>query len=151
MTLIETSVKTFLAADSTLVGLIAAANIVTFDETKRNGIGILSTPTLFTDGVLEPVLMIREETEGWFGGIRDSGAKVRSTGTRICCYFLVDGDVGYTNLETARDRVVALLADQIINTVGGFKWAGNLKPPRDSSLDNAAQLRTDFQVARLRG
>ncbi len=148
MTAIETGIKTFLAADATLMAILDGG-IVTFDETGRNGIGPQSTPSLYdADLVLQTVLVVREVTEAPRGGIRDS--KVKSTSAPVQLWFMDDGDTGYGDINTARERVFTLLDDELIVNLGFTKWVANLDNIRDSSLQNAAGLRSDYVLIRVR-
>lgn len=152
MSVLENAIKAILQADTgVLVPLITGA-IVTYDETGRNGIGLDSTPTLFTaNGFLKPTVLIKERTDSDRGGLRDRVAKVYSNAAAIEIWYVQDGDAGYTTLETARNRVEVLLKDNAFPNVGTLKQAGNLSDIPDSSLDNAAQLRSDYTVVRVKG
>lgn len=144
---IEAGIKNFLSADSTLMGYLDGG-ILTFDETGRNGIGLESTPGVYENGYLKTCLIVREVNETPRGGIRDS--KVKSTNAQVQLWFMDDGDAGYGVIGQARDRAWQLLDDQLISNIGFTKWVGNLDNIRDSYLQNAAGLRSDYALIRVR-
>lgn len=149
------AIKALLLADTVVLNpptnKLIDGGVVTWQETGRNGVSPTSTPDLFENGYLKTVIVIKDDGESAFGGVRDRGAKALSTRLRIQIWFLQDGDDGYEELDTARRRVYDLLHETILAGIGTVKWIGELEPPPDSSLENAAVLRSDYAVFRVRG
>lgn len=150
MSALEDALLTFLSTDAPLMALLDGG-LITFDQTKRNGIGLQDTPQLFNDfGFLKACLEIKETPDRPWGGIRDRTAKAKSTMTPVELWFLQDGDAGYVTLEAAKDRVRFLLDDVIIPGVGTAAWIPGGLRTKDSSLDNASVVRDDYGIVRLR-
>ncbi len=149
------AIKALLLADSTVLFAsptpLIDGGVVTWQETGRNGISPTSTPDLYEEGYLQTSIVVKDDGESPFGGIRDRGTKMLSSRVRIQIWFVQDGDDGYDELDTARRRVYDLLHETILSGIGTVKWIGEMEPPPDSSLENAAVLRSDYAVIRVRG
>lgn len=137
------SAKTILEADATLVAL-ATGGIYDWNETGRMGINRnnANTSAAYSNGVIQPCILLKLRTSVPFGEIADDAAQV--TGARDMLEVWGYQDSGYTTIDSMLDRVYTLLQGK---QLGGFscRWALKVEPPRDIDMD-ANATRADYAV-----
>ncbi len=133
-----------LAGDATLAGLLVGG-VYSFAQTGRNGISRASLGDAFDDasGFLQPCAVVKAGAVAASEAIRDSDARSRQT---VEVYLYDDGDSDYTAINSARDRVVALLDRQWISGAGWLRQVGGADDGRDPKLNGAAVVRVDFNL-----
>ena len=137
-------IRDVLAGDATLAGLLVGG-VYSFAETGRNGISRASLAEAFDDasGFLQPCAVIKVGEIKAADAIRDSAAGLRQL---VEVYLYDDGDSDYMAINSARDRVVALLDRQWIDGAGWLRQVGGADDGRDPKLNGAAVIRVDFEV-----
>jgi len=140
------AIKTLLAADATLTATLTGG-IYDFLETKKLGINIVTTPSAFNaSSVLKPCALIKARSEIPFGGIADPNAQYITISQVVEIWLYSDGDLGYTALATARDRIYALLQNNRVAGAFETRLANIIEGVNAPELDYAALIRADYQV-----
>lgn len=136
--------KILLEADVTLVAA-ATGGIWDFAETKHTGINRTTTPTAFDSyGIVKPCVLLKERSAIPDGSLMDDGNQYKSARIMLECWFYEDA--GYSNIETMRDRVYALLNAQQLSGTFQVHWAGDIRTGfRDVDLDAYVE-RSDYRV-----
>jgi hypothetical protein len=125
--------KAILEADGTLLAS-ATGGIWDYDETGRLGINRTTTPTAFdSNGILKPCLLLKLRSSEPDGILADDANQYTSVREMIEVWFYEEG--GYTNIETMRDRVHALLHAQQLTGTFQILWQGDLRNQRDIEID----------------
>lgn len=145
---IDHDIETFLDADATLTALLTGG-IYAWDGLPRNGFTRQDVPTAFTNSILKPVCIVKARDSVPFAGIGDNGTQTHTMRTPIELYLQVDGDAGYTTLDSAKDRIYTLLHKKPIAGVGNCRWA-NERKYRDFTLNNAASYRLEYDLISYR-
>lgn len=148
--MVEEVVRDFLKSDATLMGMLEG-DIITFNETGRNGIGIDTTQDLYDGVYLKSSIMVKLRSLNTRLDIRDTGENVNSANGILEIWFYDDGDNGFEDILDAQERVYNILPKQFITGAGHFRWVGDLVNLRDNSLENAAVVRSDFRLIKIRG
>lgn len=145
----EDAIRDYLVTFSSLMTLLTAG-IVTFDETGRNGIGRTSTPSLFSGVRLQPCGLVKERTLSVLGQIGDTAANVVSARGFIEIYLYNDGDAGYATIKSAKEILYDALNGRFITGAGFMRWQIDIDDMHDSSLNNAASVRSDYMITKIR-
>lgn len=140
-----TSIKTLLAADTTLMATLTGG-IYTYTETRKLGINAVTTPSAFASSVLKPCLLIKDRGEIPFGGIADPNAQYITVSQVVELWLYADGDTGYGALATARDRIYALLQNNRVTGAFEIRLVNIIEGVNAPELDYAALIRADYQV-----
>lgn len=139
------AIKTLLTADATLMAALTGG-IFVFSETRKLGINQVTTPSAFTAGVLKPCALLKSRGENPFGGIADPDAQYITISEVIEIWLYNDGDAGYAALQTARDRIYALLQNNRVAGSFEIRLANIIEGVNAPELDYAALIRCDYQV-----
>lgn len=139
------SAKTILEADSTLLA-IATGGVWSWDETGRMGINRTNTTGAFTNGIIQPCLLLKLRSSVPFGGIADD--VTQKTSARDMLEVWAYQDSGYSTIKSMLDRVYTLLQGKRVGGVS-CRWAGNTQPLRDTEMDANVE-RSDFAVIFLK-
>lgn len=135
--------KAILEADATLLAT-ATGGIWDFDETGRLGINRTTTPAAFdANEIIQPCVLLKLRSSEPDQALVDEGARYQSVNEILEVWFYED--TGYSNIETMRDRVWALL--HAVQLSGTFMclWAGDVRQARDTDLDASVE-RSVFQA-----
>jgi len=135
--------KAILEADATLLAA-ATGGIYDYDEAGRLGISRATTPDAFDDNeILQPCVLLKLRSATPTGDLQDEATQYVSVREVLEAWFYEDD--GYSNIETMRDRVYALL--QNVQLSGTFQciWAGDIRNQRDTDLDASVE-RSEFSV-----
>lgn len=142
----EGAIKALLAGDATLLATLTGGVYSYNADTRRLGITRQMSPSPFLDGFLRPCALVKARDLIPSGGLLDSDQQFASVRQVVEVWFYNDGDAGYTALQTARDRVYALLQQASLAGGGLVTWTNDLDNVRDPELDHAAALRSDYIV-----
>lgn len=139
--------KAVLEADATLLAT-ATGGVWDFDETGRLGLSRTLTAAAFdANGLIKPCVLLKLRSSVPDGHLRDDANQYSSLVEMLEVWFYED--TGYSNIETMRDRVYALLhATQLTGTFA-VHWAGDVRAQRDVELDASVE-RSQYQVYRAR-
>jgi hypothetical protein len=148
--MIEEAIRDFLLDDLVLTGILTGG-IVTFDETGRNGIGVESTPTLFDGAYLKPCAMVKLRSMSARNDLRDVGENIQAASGVVEIWFYDDGDNGYEDILDAQGVVYSILPRQRISGAGWLRWTNDIQNIRDSSLEGASALRSDYRLVNIKG
>lgn len=148
--MIEEAIRDFLMEDLVLPTILVGG-VVTFNETNRNGISIQSTPDLYDGAYLQPCAMVKLRTLNARNDLRDMGENVQSATGVVEIWFYDDGDNGYGDIVDAQGIVYDLLPRQFISGAGWLRWTNDITNIRDTSLDNAAVVRSDYRLVKIKG
>ena len=136
--------KALLEADATLLAT-ATGGIWDYDEAGRLGINRTTTPGAFdANEVIKPCILLKLRSSEPNPFLQDEGA--RYSGVREMLEVWYYEDDGYSNIETMRDRVWALLHAVQLDGTFMCLWAGDVRSARDSDLDASVE-RSTYQVA----
>jgi hypothetical protein len=147
---LETELRDFLLADTTLTAILTGGIYAWDEETNHNGISMTGTPAAYDEeGVLLPCAVVKApDTQNW-GGIRDR--KVASQSTRVEIYVYDEGRNSRDSaVLPAYDRIVALTDAEFISGIGHIRHYHRLDI-RDIDMSNALVTKADFQVVGVRG
>lgn len=136
--------KAILEADGTLL-TTATGGIWDFDETKQMGLSRTLTPAAFdANEIIKPCVLMKQRSQIPNPTLADDASQYVAVSEILECWFYEDS--GYSNIETMRDRVYALLHTKQLTGTFQVLWAGNFRPGvRDTDL-NANVSRSDYQV-----
>lgn len=139
--------KAILEADGTLLAT-ATGGVWDMDEAGPNGLSrTLNGAAFDANEIIKPAVLLKLRSSNPDGMLADDANQYRSVREVLEVYFYEDA--GYSNIETMRDRVYALLHAQQLADTDVFKcyWAGNVRGPRDTDLD-ANMERSEYTVHR---
>ena len=139
------AIKTLLAADATLTATLTGG-IYTALETKKLGINQITTPSAFTGNTLKPCALIKDRGETPFGGIADPNAQYITVSQVVEIWLYNDGEAGYSALQTARDRIYALLQNNRVAGAFEIRWTDEIEGVPAPELDYPAVIRSAYQV-----
>jgi len=135
--------KAVLEADATLLAT-ATGGIWDYDETGRLGISRTTTPAAFDSNErIKPCVLLKLRNRRADGELRDDAGQYSSVSEilEVWCY----EDTGYSNIETMRDRVYALLHAQQLTGTFQALWVQDITQQRDIEIDASVE-RSDYQV-----
>lgn len=141
------TVETLLTDDATLMAT-ATGGVWTQDESgARTGLSRTNTPGAFDGGIIKPTILLKlREAVPDYVLADDADQSVSLRQVLEVWYY---EDSGYSNIETMRNRVYALLhATQQTGTFA-VRWDGDVRPTRDLDLD-ANVARSDYLTRALR-
>jgi hypothetical protein len=142
----ESTIKSVLAGDGTLTGILTGGVYSYTADTRRLGLTRDMSPSPFLDGFLRPCALVKGRSQIGTGAIIDEDQQVASVRQVIEIWLYDDGDAGYTALETARAQIYKLLQLKMLSGGGEVSWAGDIDNLRDPELDHAVALRADYVV-----
>jgi hypothetical protein len=133
--------KTILEADATLVAA-ATGGIWDYDETGRLGINRTTTPAAFdSNEILKPCVLLKLRSSTPDGILADDASQYTSVREMLEVWFYEEE--GYTNIETMRNRVYALLHAQQLTGTFQVLWQGDVRGQRDVEMDASVE-RSDY-------
>lgn len=140
------AIYTILSEDDTLLDTLTGGVYLKKNLTPE-GIDREETEDAYDDdGLLLPIAIVKARGNIPTFELRDEAEQLTSTEQVVEVWFHNDRDAGWGALETAADRVYALLHDKQIP--GGFRatLVNEVTDFRDPEMDNACTQRLDFQV-----
>ena len=147
----QSIITAILEADATLL-TTATGGVIEWADTNRLGISRETTPDAFdsTTGLIKPCILVKGRGERPDGGIADDTGQQLSTAEVVEIWFYED--TGYTNIETMRARVYALLhGQQVDNSLFIVRWAGDpFIQMRDDAMGHISVERSDYDVRALK-
>lgn len=151
---LENSIRTILAADATLTGLLTGG-LYESKLTGKNGFSkndAHAKSAWETDAdnfnILRPSVVIRER--GLIPDYTREHHPTQTLGTRQAVELWFYDYLTYTTIAAARTRCYALLHSTSVSGIGRLSWASNLDGLRAEELDNAALLRAEYSVTTIR-
>ena len=135
---LEADVKTRLQTNATLVGLIT--NILSFQsDLKGRGLAFSTYPNAWTNGILEPTLVIRQIRDQVTLEFGDEDLQLRPTRSVVKMELFDDRSHGFATLESARNQIYITLADR---SAGGKRFLYQDVDPtiREVQLDWACSI-----------
>lgn len=144
---LESSVRTLLLADSTLTATLTGG-IFAKESTGVQGISRDTTPTAFdASGYLKPCALVRARDLTPDGNVQDGLEGIASAFQVVEVWVYADAGAGYTAIDSAVDRIYALLQGYRPADAFPYEWAGTITHQRDTGvLNNAGLSRIDFAV-----
>jgi len=136
--------KAILEADTATLVAAATGGIYDLDETGPQGINRTITPAAFdANGIIKPCILLKLRSSEPDPYLADEGARYVGVREMLEVWFYEDD--GYSNIETMRNRVWALL--HAVQLSGTFMclWAGDVRNQRDTELDANVE-RSTYQV-----
>lgn len=135
--------KAILEADATLLAT-ATGGVWDFDETGRLGLSRTLTPGAFdAGGRIKPCLLLKLRSSTPDHVLQDDAGQYSSVVEMLEVWFYEDA--GYSQIDTMRSRVYALLHAQQLTGTFAVYWAGDVRGQRDVELD-ANMERSQYQV-----
>lgn len=140
------TIKTLLEADGTLLAT-ATGGVWDWAETGAEGISRTRTGAAFdSNELIQPCVLVKLRSSRPDYALADDDGQQVSVQDMVECWFYEFE--GYTNINTMRERVYALLHAQQISGTFQVLWTGDGPQTRDSDLDASVQ-RSEYQVFRL--
>lgn len=143
------SVVTFLSADVTLTTLLTGG-IHDFADAGRKGLNRLQLPGAYSDttGFLKPVALVAEMDDFMNGEQVSPNTGRFSIESQIYIRILDHGDNGYATVNSASNRIRALLncKPQIIANAYQLIWKKTLEDRREPNLKDACYYQQLYQV-----
>lgn len=136
---VRSAIETLLEADSTLMSTLTGG-VHSGTEISRQ-----ETPTVFdANDEVQPCALLTVEADDAFGPLKRS--------SRMFVVLRFYDRSGYTNIDTALDRVYTLLNRQRVSgeQVFEIRHTGDVRDQRDVVLDCAMAM-SRYQVVRYRG
>lgn len=146
----EADFYAILSADATLLATLQGG-VYKRESVGIEGITRKTTPNAFENGLLRPCALIAERVTVPDGVVKDLMARVISTRVVVEIYLYCDANAGYGFLDTAGNRLYALLQGaqlarsfevELVNIVGRWREEGG-------SLQNASATRYDWAVTSI--
>lgn len=135
--------KTLLEGDATLLAT-ATGGVWDYGETGDQGLNPSTTPDAYDDdGRIRPTVLLRSRGPKPDGALRDSDGQYSSTREVLEIYFYED--YGFSNIETMRNRVYALLHEQQLSGTFKVLWSGD-SPPIPDPETGASLQRSEYTV-----
>jgi len=148
---IESSLRTYLLTDATLVASVGA-RVYAYPALKRGGLTRANYPEAYgTTGLLLACLVIKARASVPDRALRDSGAQVKGMHQIVQCQSIIDGDAGYITITTIRDRVRILLDEKRVASAGIGRLVNRIENERDTELNDACFHRDDFEYVYVLG
>ncbi len=134
-----------MAADTTLMATLTGG-VFESGLVGREGITRETAAGAFdSNGYLKPCALVKQRALVPDGGVRDGLAQAVSA-TQVVEVWLYE-DSGYTNLDTARARLFALLEGHVFSGAYPAEWVNSITRQRDQgALTGKSLERMDFQV-----
>jgi hypothetical protein len=143
----EATIKALLAGDGTLTATLTGGVFSYTADTKRLGITRAMSPSPFgSNGFLRPCALVKGRDTIRAGGLIDADQQFASLRQVVEIWLYNDGDAGYAALGSARDQIYKLLQLTMLTGGGEVCWVMDLDNVRDSELDYAAVLRSDYVI-----
>jgi len=140
---VVSAAKTILEDDATL-GAAATGGIYDLGETGPNGISRTTTPDAFdANEIIKPCILVKTRGATPDGALVDEAEQYVSV-RQVLEVWLYEAR-GYSNIDTMKDRVYALLHTVQLSDTFMVLWAGDLGQQRDTDLD-ASLDRSEFAV-----
>jgi len=147
----EDAIAAVLNADATLLATLTGG-VYARGALGRAGLTRETAAAAFdgTTGYLLPCAVVVERAEVPDGNVQDQDAQIASAAQIVEVY--VYEDAGYTNIDTALDRIYALLQGYQLTGAFPLEWANTINRQRDTgALDGASLARIDFAVYQVQG
>lgn len=143
----ESEVAALLEADATLDALLTGGIYVSATVGPL-GITRETNPAAFdANGWLKPCALVRERNKVPEGSVLDFDAQIESVRQIVEVWLYADSSAGYATLDTAAQRIRALLMGETLTASFELRLAVWLARQRDNgALAGAAMQRLDFQV-----
>ena len=139
------AIYTLLSADATLVAILTGGIYHKRDMTTE-GIDRDGTPDAFdTIGLLKPCLVVSGRGNIPTNQLADPATQYTTTSQVVELWFYADRDAGLDTLESATERVYALLQGKKVTGAARMSLVNELMG-RAPELDNAVFIRHDYQV-----
>lgn len=147
----EDNITAQLKTNANLVSIVTGG-IYTYAEVGRNGLSPSRTPTAYdSTGALLPTILVRVPHKQEFFGVRDVAKQVKSFRLIAEIFFYIDGNSAVSTFTTMYNEVTKTLDDRFLNNVGRMRELRQVGYDYDPDMNNALFLRTDYQIAYIRG
>lgn len=141
----EDEIYTKLNADSTLLASLTGG-LFRGETIKSVGINRTNTPTAYaTAGTLKTLGVVRGRDINAIPAIKTPKAGIRMVRQVVEVYLYADADAGWTTLNTAKDRVLALLDMKPLTGAFPVQFVNEVVF-RETPLQNACAIRLEFAV-----
>lgn len=143
----EAAFYTALNADGTLTGLLTGG-IYADQNLGRAGINRTNTPAAYTNGIVQPLLLVKGRAVIPDGALRDPADQTTSTRQVIELWLIDDGDAGFDTINLAADRCYEMLQMQYVG--GGHVEFISQLAERDPERNHAATIRAEYEVVAVK-
>ena len=151
MTTFSDAVKTVFDADTGTGGIstLATGGIYTFEGTKRLGLSRIDTPNAWdSNGILKPSIILKDRDQVRDNGVLEDPGQVVSFREVLEVWYYEEGEAGYANIESMRNRAFKLLHGKKVSSCL-VRWVSNTLRRRDSALSYASMEKSDYEVRGL--
>ena len=143
----EAEVAAYLRLDGTLTGLLPGGVYVWSDLGEAGIVDATMTPAVWTGGVFQPCAVVRERQPVPDYRVQDMLAQLVSQ-TQAIEIWLYAADA--TVVESAADRVYALMQGHPFTLTWAAQWDGGLATRRAPELPNIWMARRDYRLTSLK-
>lgn len=143
----ESDFKTLLDADVPL-NAILTGGIYKYEDLGVEGISRETTPAAFSSGFLLPCALIKQRGEVITPEVEDFDTLLLST-SQVVEVWLYE-ERGYTDLDSAKSRLITILHGHTFNTAFEAELVGVIDRQRDeSALKDSSLIRLDWMITSI--